>query len=230
MSTWPEVVANVSEKPAKNSRTFRGQSGEERKQERRKRLIEAGVLAFGSRSYHDVTVREVCAGAKLTERYFYESFQNMPALFMEVFAEVNLTLKNAVLRAIMFAPREPLALAEAYLRAYFTFIREDPKRARIVGFAALEVNQQVRQFVERAIEDYANTVRSFMMLLYPAASNDPRFTMDLLSYGIVGSNTYIAERWIAENFKTPIEVVVSTNLLLFRSIAEQVKWPLPSKG
>jgi AcrR family transcriptional regulator len=217
------VSAKVSEKPGKNSRTFRGRSTEERKLERRQRLIQAGIVVFGRSSYHDVTVREVCAEAKLTERYFYESFENMPALFMAVFAEVNLTLKNAVLRAIMFAQREPLALAEAYLRAYFTFIREDPKRARIVGFAALEVNPQVRQFVERAIEDYANTVRGFMTLLYPAASTDPRVSLDLVSYGMVGANTYFAERWIAEDFKTPIDVVVTTNLMLYRSLADQMK-------
>ena len=60
----------------------------------------------------------------------------MPTMFMSVFAEVNMLLKNEVLKAIMLSPKDPMALAEAYLRAYFVFIREDPKRARIIGFSA----------------------------------------------------------------------------------------------
>lgn len=206
-----------------NSRTFKGQSQEERKAERRRRLLEAGVAAFGERGYHAVTVRELCAEAKLTERYFYESFENMPTMFMAVFAEVNLALKNEVLKAIMLAPKDPMSLAEAYLRAYFIFIREDPKRARIIGFSALAVNPQVRIFVEKAIEDYANMIRGFMLLLHPTLASDARLNSELLSHGMVGANTYMAERWIREDFKTPLEEVVATNMLLYRTLADQVK-------
>jgi AcrR family transcriptional regulator len=206
-----------------NNRTFKGQSQEERKAERRRRLLEAGISAFGERGYHAVTVRELCAEAKLTERYFYESFENMPTMFMAVFAEVNLLLRNEVMKAIMLAPKDPLSLAEAYLRAYFTFIREDPKRARIIGFSALAVNAQVRLFVEKAIEDYANMVRGFMLLLHPTLVNDPRLSAELLSHGLVGANLYMAERWIREEFKTPMEDVIATNMLLYRTLADQVK-------
>ncbi|MFT3928070.1 MAG: TetR/AcrR family transcriptional regulator [Myxococcales bacterium] len=206
-----------------NSRTFKGQSQEERQAERRRRLIDAGIAAFGERGYHAVTVRELCAEAKLTERYFYESFENMPTMFMAVFAEVNMQLKNEVLKAIMLAPKDPMSLAEAYLRSYFIFIRQDPKRARIIGFSALAVNPQVRMFVEKAIEDYANMVRGFMLLLYPTMAHDPRLSAEFLSHGLVGANLYMAERWIREDFRTPLEDVVATNMLLYRTLADQVK-------
>ena len=63
--------SKVSVMSSSNRRTFKGQSQEERKAERRRRLIEAGINAFGERGYHAVTVRELCAEAQLTERYFY---------------------------------------------------------------------------------------------------------------------------------------------------------------
>src|SRR5690606_15596861 len=97
MSTLARGVVKVSEKPGKNSRTFRGQSTDERKAERKARFIEAGIRVFGERGFHATTVREICGAAKLTERYFYESFENMSQLFIAVFADVNLTLKNQVL-------------------------------------------------------------------------------------------------------------------------------------
>lgn len=223
MSTLARGVSKLSEKPRSKGRTFRGQSGDERKAERQQRLIQAGIAVFGARGFHTVTVREICAAAKLTERYFYESFENMSELFIAVFADVNLTLKNMVLRAIMQAPREPLALIEAYLRAYFGFIQEDPTRSRIIGFEALAVNAQVRVHVERAIEDYANTVRGFMLLMFPTLLSDSRLSADLVSHGMVGANIYIAERWVREDFRTPFDEVIEANMVIYRSFTERVK-------
>ncbi len=222
----------MSEKPGKNSRTFRGQSTDERKAERKTRFIEAGIRVFGERGFHATTVREICGAAKLTERYFYESFENMSQLFIAVFADVNLTLKNQVLRAIMMAKREPLELIEAYLRAYFGFVREDAARSRIIGFEALAVNAEVRVHVERAIEDYANTVRGFMLLMFPTLLTDPRLSAELVSHGMVGANIYIAERWAREDFRTPFDKVIEANMLIYRSLTDQVKdllsTPLPA--
>ncbi len=221
----------MTEKPRKNARTFRGQSSDERKAERRARFIEAGVRVFGTKGFHAATVREICGTAKLTERYFYESFENMSQLFVAVFASVNLALKNRVVQAMMTGGREPLALIEAYLLAYFGFIREDPVRSKIIGFEALAVNAEVRVHVERAIEDYANTVRGFMSMMFPTLLSDPRLNAELVSHGMVGANIYIAERWAREGFKTPIEQVIEGNMLIYRSLTEQIKGvigsPLP---
>src|ERR1700742_1768346 len=69
--------------PAK--RKFRGVAPEDRKAERHLRLLEAGIEAYGTRGFHAVGVRDVCGLAKLTERYFYESFENREALFLAVY-------------------------------------------------------------------------------------------------------------------------------------------------
>jgi len=62
-------------------RSFKGMSLEERQAERRERLMEAGLQAYGTQGFFSVTVRDICIEAKLTERYFYESFKNSEALF-----------------------------------------------------------------------------------------------------------------------------------------------------
>jgi AcrR family transcriptional regulator len=201
------------------TRNFRGQSAEQRQAERRERLIQAGITSFGERGYHGVTVREVCAEAKLTERYFYESFENMQALFMEVFAKVSLAMKQEWLRALAVSPRDPSSLVEAFLRAFLKFISEDPRRARIVLYESRTVGENMLQFAEHTVDDYANTMRGFILLLFPDAATSG-FNIDFLAHALVGANSYMAGRWMRENFKTPLEEVLQSHLQIYQALIE----------
>ncbi|RYZ81831.1 MAG: TetR/AcrR family transcriptional regulator, partial [Moraxellaceae bacterium] len=55
-----------------------------RQSERKLRFIEAGIQLMGRTGYRSATVRALCAEAGLTERYFYQSFQNTEALLIAV--------------------------------------------------------------------------------------------------------------------------------------------------
>ena len=65
-------------------RQFKGLSLSERKEARREKLIEAGIATYGTLGF-SVTVKDVCQEAKLTERYFYESFKKSEDLFQTIF-------------------------------------------------------------------------------------------------------------------------------------------------
>src|SRR3954468_17616405 len=67
---------------------------------RRAALIEAGVELLGTEGAAGVTVRAVCRGAKLTERYFYESFDSRDALLRAVHAQVAGAARAAIAAAI----------------------------------------------------------------------------------------------------------------------------------
>lgn len=49
-----------------NNRSYRGQSQEQRRAERRQRLIAAAIDVYGERGYHNATVKAVCEAAGLT--------------------------------------------------------------------------------------------------------------------------------------------------------------------
>ena len=70
-------------------RQFKGLSLTERKEARREKLIEAGIATYGTQGFFSVTVKDVCNEAKLTERYFYESFKKSEELFQTVFLKMN---------------------------------------------------------------------------------------------------------------------------------------------
>ncbi len=84
---------DTSEKKAKKSaskeRQFKGLSMSERQQARREKLIEAGIEAYGTQGFFSVTVKDICNEAKLTERYFYESFKKSEHLFQTIFFKTD---------------------------------------------------------------------------------------------------------------------------------------------
>src|SRR3546814_9962787 len=83
----------------------------------------AGLNAFGGKGYHSTGVREICAEAKLTERYFYESFRNREALFQAVYEHAIETVRTAVMEAIARSGRDVRTLARTAIRAFLETLR-----------------------------------------------------------------------------------------------------------
>ncbi|WP_414631690.1 TetR/AcrR family transcriptional regulator, partial [Acinetobacter venetianus] len=93
---------NVQKKPkAPKERQFKGLSLTERKEVRREKLIEAGIHLYGTNGFFSVTVKDVCNEAKLTERYFYESFKKSEELFQTVFLKMIEKMQNCLTQAVL---------------------------------------------------------------------------------------------------------------------------------
>jgi AcrR family transcriptional regulator len=106
---------------------------EDRAATRRAALVEAGVELLGTEGAAGVTVRAVCRGAKLTERYFYESFDSRDALLRAVHAQVASEARDAIIAAVAAArPRTPERVAHAAVAAFTAFLEADPRRGRVL--------------------------------------------------------------------------------------------------
>src|ERR1700761_6064960 len=106
---------------------------EDRAAARRAALIETGVELLGTVGAAGVTVRAVCRGAKLTERYFYESFDSRDALLRAVHAQVAEEARQAIVAAVAAAaPRAPERVAHSAVAAFTAFLEADPRRGRVL--------------------------------------------------------------------------------------------------
>jgi len=107
---------------------------EDRVAARRAALIEAGVELLGTQGASGVTVRAVCRGAKLTERYFYESFPDgRDGLLRAVHSQVASEARDAIVAAIATAPpQEPERVAHSAVAAFTAFLEADPRRGRVL--------------------------------------------------------------------------------------------------
>lgn len=208
---------DAAKKP-KPSRIFRGVSAETRKKERLEKLIAAGFTLFGAKGFHSVTVREICVEAKLTERYFYESFPNLEALFLELHRRLNDELKQATFRAVLTSPRVPELMGEAALTTFFTFVSEDKRRYRILMMDAMNMDEQMGGQAEHAINGFVELTRSFLEGLYPTGEAELGLDGGYIAQGMIGMAMSLSRRWANEGFKTSLEVVLRNALAFYRGL------------
>ncbi|AHH18400.1 hypothetical protein NONO_c36130 [Nocardia nova SH22a] len=118
-------------------RLYGGETAEERIAHRRRKLVEAGMNLFGSADSGSVRVKDVVAEAGLTERYFYESFSDLEALF-DVAHELTMkALEEDVEKALANAPAEPVARISIAMRTIVDSLVADPRMIRIQFVEAL---------------------------------------------------------------------------------------------
>lgn len=113
-------------------RSYGGASAEERVAERRARLMEAGLELLGTVGLHGTTVRGVIEQAKLTPRYFYESFTDLETLVVEIYDSVVEELRDASVTALVDAPKDTRARVHAVIAAIVNHFGDDPRKGRLV--------------------------------------------------------------------------------------------------
>ncbi|MEB4211070.1 TetR/AcrR family transcriptional regulator [Mycobacterium sp. 94-17] len=118
-------------------RVYGGATGEQRIAERRRKLIEAGMNLFGSADSGTVRVKDIVVEAGLTERYFYESFSDLDALFDAVLELANETVESAVNAAVVEAPDDDISRLSIVLRTSVDALASDPRMIRIIFIEAL---------------------------------------------------------------------------------------------
>lgn len=104
-----------------------------RREERRRQLLDAGLELLGTRGSAAVTVRSVCRGAQLTDRYFYESFADRESLLLAVYDRVAAEASAALTDAVATAPPDDLpALSRAAVEAFVAVLTDDPRKGRVL--------------------------------------------------------------------------------------------------
>jgi AcrR family transcriptional regulator len=199
------------------TRSYRGQSQEQRRAERRSRLIAGAIAVYGERGYHQATVKAVCEAAGLTERYFYESFANSEALLIASYHTVTYSVLGDILRAGEAAQGGKVARARAMLHAYFSALQREPLSARVFLVEIRGVSRALDQAFEASLRTIGHEVAR---LLGPGAVED-----ELLQAGVIGGVIHIASRWIEGGYEPAIDRAVDTALRLGAVLASPSRTP-----
>ena len=213
---------NLQEKqkqtPKTKERQFKDLSLTERKQARREKLIEAGIEAYGTHGFFAVTVKDICNEAKLTERYFYESFKKSDELFQTIFLTLIDQLQHNVMQAIMQASSDPRKMIEAGLTALLTTLRDNPRMARIIYIDAMLVQELHNQAtIHETMLRFDRMIQAFVMLMMPHIDRSER-EISFVATGLNGYVTQIAIRWVVSGFKQSLEDVLSSCSIVFLSL------------
>lgn len=196
------------------ARAYRGISPEERRAQRRSQLIAAAVDVYGERGYRHATVKAVCSAAGLTERYFYESFENSEALLIACFNAVTYSVYQEIGAAAKAAGRSRTARARAMLQTYFAALKREPRSARVFLVEIRGVSRAVDEAFDAALRVIGRGVAA--AVAPPEAQDD-----ELLQAGVVGGVIHIALRWIEQGYRPSINEVSDTALRLGMILARQ---------
>lgn len=217
----PQAAASVLS--SNKERQFKGLSLAERKQARREKLIEAGIEVYGKQGFFSVTVKDVCNEAKLTERYFYESFKKSEHLFQSIFLQLIEQLENTVMQAILAAAPDLNLMVRSGLMALFDLLKNDPRMARIIYVDAMLVQELHNQAtIQESMGRFDRMIQSFVMLMIPHLQKSSQ-EMSLMATGLNGYVTQIAIRWVMGGFKQSQEDIVAACEVVFDSLIEKLK-------
>lgn len=183
-------------------RRYGGADAHERQQRRRAALVAAGVECFGADGYPNVSVKRLCEHAGLTQRYFYESFADRPALLIAVYDHCVEVTRTATLHAAApfvtgaaaesggVDPEQIGTAAHAILAAFLDGLTGDPRRARVMLVEVVGVSPAVESVRLRAIHEWAD-----LILLLALGSRPPTDADRLAAVGLVGALTQLLVDW-----------------------------------
>lgn len=115
-------------------RQWSGVSQADRQEIRRREFLLVGVGLLGSPDGPAVSVRAVCRGAGLTERYFYASFTDREQFVRAIYDHVAEQARDALLIAVAKSPADR---ARAAVTAFTELIVDHPAMGRILLIAPM---------------------------------------------------------------------------------------------
>ena len=196
-------------------RSYGGVSATERVAARRARLLDAALELFGTQGYEATGVKDVCRTAGVTDRYFYESFRDSRALFVELHDELTTDLFTAVTSAVAVVPTDPAAQLRAAIGTFIGALADDPRKARVVfsepAAAGVEADRHMRATLRRFAGLVAATARPHL----PATVPDD--LVRVLSLSLVGTLERVIEEWQDEALALPVEEIVDHCTTLFEA-------------
>lgn len=209
-----------SSSPRKSrTRTYGGLSETERVLERRESFLAAGLDLFGSVGLRGATVRGLCKAAGLTERYFYESFDDTEALFCAVYEKQVATLRDYFVAEIPRLSRDLKERVRAALGLYFTKMR-DERMVRVMYVEVMGASPKIT-----AMHD-ANVRLGAQFAVFLLRSDNPELEISnelalALSFAINGACTTMAVQWMVGGYTLDQSVVVeSCSLVVFGTMNE----------
>lgn len=204
------------------SRVYGGIKANLRQAERRKKLIEAGLEAFGTKGYAKTNIKMICGLAGLTERYFYESFHHKEDLLCAVYRELIDEGQRDALAALDDSDGLPREKAAWVLRMFFHRFQHDSRRAQVQLFEILGVSQKIDKEYQNAIRLLADLVRLFLCRVFPQIEEE-RLKRSIIPTGLAGSIVMIAHEWVLGGFITSLDDIINQCMDMFLAMGKHLE-------
>lgn len=172
-------------------RTYRGASPEQRRADRRARLLAAALEAVGEVGVIGITVESVCARAGLTKRYFYEEFADRDAVLLAVAEDVYSGLREVIVTAVRSERGDARARAARAVRVFTEALDANPGVARLFAESPGHPHLLCRR--DHALDEFAELVLDEVLRL----PEEERARLRIAAMFVVAGSTQLVARWLA---------------------------------
>jgi AcrR family transcriptional regulator len=201
-------------------RAYGGVSADERIAARRAKLLDAGLELFGTRGYTTTGVKDICRQAGLTDRYFYESFNDGGALFLAVFDRLTDELFRAVAEAVGDAGDDPERQLRVAVGTFLRALAEDSRKPRVLFTEAAAAGPDAAAHMRAALRRFGTLVAATARQHLPAKTPDE--AVQLVALSLVG----LLERVVTERedgeLDVPLERLIDHTVALYARLLEGV--------
>ncbi|TDC58147.1 TetR/AcrR family transcriptional regulator, partial [Actinomadura sp. GC306] len=190
-------------------RSYGGRTAEQRRADRRERLLAAGLELFGTRGYAATSIERLCATASVSTRNFYEEFAGREELLLALHRDINERASEALTAAYTDAVGADLPTrVERAVRAFVTVTASDPRWARIAFVEVIGVSAGLERHRLRwrsRWEDTLVTLAREAVARGEAADRDYRLTM----IAIIGAVNNLVHHWSARDQHIPLDNITA---------------------
>ncbi|MEV6066843.1 TetR family transcriptional regulator [Nocardia sp. NPDC052001] len=179
--------------------TYRGTSTDERREQRRRRLLDTALEIVGTQGLAALTVRGVCEQAKVGPRFFYESFSDLDALAAALLDEVQSAALDQARSTMAETPGDPETKIRAGVAALIIAMTDDPRRANIAFAQAYGSEALMRMRFDGMRKVAATIIEQTRTLLDIPAGDDTALTA--LAQLITGGAAELILVWLDGGLK-----------------------------
>ncbi|GLY47211.1 TetR/AcrR family transcriptional regulator [Lentzea sp. NBRC 102530] len=179
------------------ARAYGGISPEQRRAERRARLLRAGLQLFTSTGFAATKISGLCTEAGVSTRNFYEEFASKEELLRELHDLINATAFAEVRAAMTELATEDVdtritTLLEVFVRS----VTADPRAPRLSYVEAVGVNTEIERQHVRWVNTWAEFIEA-EALRAAATGVAPQRSYRLTAIALVGAITGLLREWQA---------------------------------
>ena len=208
---------------APQSRRYRGVTPEERRAQRRERLLAAGLELFGTRGYANTSIRQVCVEAGLNQRYFYESFCSPEELLLATREQIVAELyRTAIPQAA--AAESPEDKARAGLTVWWKLLTDDPRKGRVMFIEVVGVSDALEQRRLQSRHQLADFIVAQGSMLYGfTGAEEWQVDATLTARSLVGATVELLVDWLHGEFDRPVEDLIDHCVRMYMLAGEAAR-------
>jgi AcrR family transcriptional regulator len=137
----------------------------ERKEARRRKLLNAAIRSFGLKGYHATTVSMIVRAANSSIGSFYFYFRNKEDIFAAVLEALGEQVSSALNEAIRASGSDVLGQMKAAVKALVQFLAENPQEARILIVESSGLGKRLEAVRRHVIASHTRSVEQALRAL-----------------------------------------------------------------